>query len=74
MVKGHPFTFFDGLTVPVGTRIAFAAEASQIDPNIIKNPHKFDGFRFVDLEKCDARQEDGVNRWSSSHTSYSNMT
>lgn len=53
--EGLSFTFFDGLTILVGTRIDFAAEASQIDPNIIKDPHNFGGFRFVDLEKSDAR-------------------
>lgn len=73
-VKNYPFTFHDGLTVPVGTRIAFAAEAAQMDPDFVVDPENFDGFRFVKLEKADVRQEDGVNRWSASHASYSNMT
>jgi hypothetical protein len=73
-VKGEPFTFSDGFTVPVGTRIAFPAEALQRDPNIMKNPNSFEGFRFVELAKADTRQEDGVNRWHASHCSYSNLT
>ena len=73
-VKGQPFTFSDGLTIPVDTRIAFPAERSQLDPEYIDNPDSFNGYRFVDLAEADARQEDGVNRWAASSTSYSNMT
>jgi cytochrome P450 len=73
-VKGEPFTFSDGLTVPPGTRIGFAAEAMQRDPNIIGDPDTFDGFRFVKLAAKDTRQEDGVNRWAASHCSFSNLT
>ncbi|KAF2265004.1 cytochrome P450 [Lojkania enalia] len=73
-VKGQPFTFSDGLTLPVGTRIAFAAESAQLDPEFIKDPETFDGLRFIKLAEADVRQEDGVNRWAASHTSYSNMT
>jgi hypothetical protein len=73
-VQGKPFTFSDGLTLPVGTRIAFPAEALQRDPKIIENPAVFDGFRFVKLAAADKRQEDGVNYWHASHCSFSNLT
>ncbi|RYP49413.1 hypothetical protein DL768_004886 [Monosporascus sp. mg162] len=72
-LKDVPFTFSDGLTIPPGTRIAFPAEACQQDPDLIVDPTKFDGFRFVRLAAADSRQEDGVNRWAASHTSYSNL-
>ncbi|KAH8197401.1 hypothetical protein TruAng_008424 [Truncatella angustata] len=74
VVKGKPFTFSDGLTVPVGTRIAFPAEACQRDPEVIADPETFDGFRFVKLAAANTKQEDGVNRWAASHASYSNLT
>ncbi|CAJ2504433.1 Uu.00g118270.m01.CDS01 [Anthostomella pinea] len=74
LVKGKPFTFSDGFTVPPGTRIAFPAEECQKDSDFISNPQEFDGFRFIKLAATDARQEDGVSRWAASHASFSNLT
>ncbi|KAI0516999.1 cytochrome P450 [Xylaria bambusicola] len=72
-VIGQPFTFSDGLTIPVGVRIGFAAEGCQRDPEFIADPEPFDGFRFVKLIAADAKQEDRVGRWAASHPSYSNL-
>ncbi|KAI1823896.1 cytochrome P450 [Xylaria intraflava] len=73
IVQDRPFVFSDGFTIPPGVRIAFPAEASQHDPEIIGGPAKFDGFRFARLAEKDARQEDGANRWAATHTSNSNF-
>jgi cytochrome P450 len=56
-VMQKPFTFHDGLTIPVGTRIAYPTLAIMRDPDTF-GPLKFDGFRFANL--------DGVNELNES--------
>lgn len=73
IIKHEPFTFSDGLILPVGTRIGFSVEGAHQNPDLVENPLEFDGFRFVKLAAANARQEDGVNRWAASHCSYSNL-
>ncbi|KAF2687355.1 cytochrome P450 [Lentithecium fluviatile CBS 122367] len=73
LVKDKPFVFSDGLEFPPGTRIAFPAEACQKDEAIIgENPRDFDARRFVKLAAAGAR-EHGVNIWTASHPSASNL-
>ncbi|KAF2258646.1 cytochrome P450, partial [Lojkania enalia] len=72
MVKGKPFTFFDGFTLPVGTRIAFPTDICQRDPNAISKPDVFDGFRFVDLAANTAKEQGG-NCWAANHCSSNNL-
>lgn len=74
LVKGRPFTFSDGWTIPVGTRIGFATEGMQHDPDIVSNPDTFDGFRFAKLATEDANRKDGANIWAASHPSFDNLT
>ena len=72
-VTREPFTFSDGLTLPVGSRISFPARSSQRDPDHFDNSNEFDGFRFVKLTAADARTEDNVNRWVASHVGATNL-
>ncbi|KAI1820250.1 cytochrome P450 monooxygenase [Xylaria intraflava] len=46
-VMDDSFTFHDGLTLPKGTRIAFAIGAIQKDERFVENPQTFDGYRFM---------------------------
>ncbi|PGH15382.1 hypothetical protein AJ80_05566 [Polytolypa hystricis UAMH7299] len=48
-VMEKPFRFNDGLTLPVGTRIAFPSRAIMCDADNFENPYEFDGFRFARL-------------------------
>lgn len=73
-VVGKAFTFSDGLTVPVGTRLGFPAAAMQQDPDFLSNPETFDGFRFYKLAANEKKEEDEVNKWAASYVSPSNMT
>ena len=41
-----PFTFFNGITIPVGTLITALSSAIHMDKDIYSNPEQFDGFRF----------------------------
>ncbi|KAF4621783.1 hypothetical protein D9613_012093 [Agrocybe pediades] len=50
------FTFSNGLTLPAGTHVAVATNATHMDENIYENPHEFNGFRFLNM-----RDEDGEN-------------
>ncbi|KAG9230925.1 cytochrome P450 [Amylocarpus encephaloides] len=69
-----PFTFSDGLTLPVGTRIALPAQAIQRDSEFCRDPLEFDGFRFIKLAQADARQDDGVNIWAASNSGKTNLS
>jgi cytochrome P450 len=46
-VTTKPFTFSDGLTLPVNTRFGFPIKAIQYDPANVPDAYAFDGFRFV---------------------------
>lgn len=70
---GKPFSFCDGLTLNPGTRIAFSLDAAQRDADQFQNPCNFDGFRFFDLDKQDARNEDLVRRWGAANASMTNL-
>jgi cytochrome P450 len=48
-VMEKPFTFHDGLTLPVGSRIAFPSRAIMVDPDNFDDPYSFRGFRFAEL-------------------------
>ncbi|KAL9119449.1 MAG: hypothetical protein Q9187_003996, partial [Circinaria calcarea] len=72
-VMHEPFTFSDGLTLPVSSRIGFPAGSTQRDPDYFENPLQFDGFRFAKLTTADARTEDKVNRWVASHVGSTNL-
>ena len=58
----EPFTFPDGLTLPMGSRISFSARPNQRDPDHFDNSNEFDSFRSVKLTAADARTEDSINR------------
>jgi hypothetical protein len=45
-VKKEPFTFPDGFTLPVGSRITFPTLPMGMDSDSYENADKFDGFRF----------------------------
>lgn len=72
-VVGEPFTFSDGLTIPVGTRIAFAAQDMQRDPELVSGPQTFDGFRYVKMALNDSKQDDGAKTWAASQVAPSNL-
>ncbi|KAJ8069755.1 hypothetical protein OCU04_000178 [Sclerotinia nivalis] len=72
VVCGSPFTFYDGLTLPVGTRVAFPISSYLRDPAIFPQPDVFDGRRYLNLAQADARNEDGVNKWAASHAHAAN--
>lgn len=70
-----PFEFNDGFVLPAGTRIAFPAESSQLDPDHCDNPDQFDGFRFAKLTMAESKAEDNkVNTWAASHVGPANLT
>ncbi|MCJ1352291.1 MAG: hypothetical protein MMC33_002275 [Icmadophila ericetorum] len=69
-----PFKFCDGFTLPAGTRFAFPAGPSQLDPDHCDNPDQFDGFRFAKLTKAESRADDKVNTWAASHVGPANLT
>ncbi|KAI1934180.1 hypothetical protein LOZ65_000093 [Ophidiomyces ophidiicola] len=48
-VMEKPFRFNDGLTLPVGARIAFPSRAIMCDADNFENPYEFEGFRFARL-------------------------
>lgn len=70
----HPFQFHDGLTLPVGTRIAFPAMAYMHDADNFENPLKFDGFRFARLEEAEAKAEEVEKKWSATTTARTNLS
>lgn len=45
-VKNQPFTFPDGFTLPVGSRITFPTLPVGLDPENYESASEFDGFRF----------------------------
>ncbi|KAF9475570.1 cytochrome P450 [Pholiota conissans] len=48
------FTFSNGVTVPAGTHMAVATNATHVDGNLYSDPDRFDGFRFANK-----REEEG---------------
>ncbi|KAK7746484.1 hypothetical protein SLS53_002443 [Cytospora paraplurivora] len=58
VMDDHGFTFHDGLTLPQGTRIAFAIGAIQKDDQYIPRAADFDGFRFARKHVKDERIEE----------------
>ncbi|KAI0388401.1 cytochrome P450 [Xylariaceae sp. FL0594] len=73
-VMDEPFTFHDGLTLPVGTRVAFPVDEYTRDPDTFPDPDKFDGYRYIRFTESDTRTEDGVNQWNASHAHQLNLT
>ena len=65
-VLEQPFQFTDGLTLPVGTRFGFPAQAIQHDHDALQNPAEFDGFRFAKRNEDDHAATDGDKRWAAS--------
>jgi len=49
----RPFTFSNGVTVPVGTLLAAPACAIHMDEEIFSNPEQLDGFRFSKTRDID---------------------
>jgi cytochrome P450 len=49
----RPFTFSNGVTVPVGTLVSFPTCATSTDERIYPNPDEFDGFRFSKLREIE---------------------
>lgn len=52
-IMNEPFRFHDGLTLPVGSSIAFPIGAIQKDAEFFSDPLTFNGFRFVDSTSND---------------------
>lgn len=73
MVDGKPVIFHDGLTLPAGTRIAFPVDSYMRDPDVFRDPEKFNGFRFIDLERSSVRNGEGVVMWNASHANKLNL-
>ena len=63
-----PFTFSDGLTLPVGTRFGFPIKAIQNDPEL-----EFDGFRFARMNSEADRADTGTTKWGASTMSATNL-
>jgi len=74
LVRGKPFVLHDGLTLPVGTRIAFPTGPYFRDEDVFDKPEEFDAYRYTKLAAADARTESGVNRWAASHAHKDNLT
>jgi hypothetical protein len=55
-VVEKPFRFYDGLELPVGSRIAIPALAIQQDAGNFKDPLVFDGFRSARLHPTDSHE------------------
>jgi cytochrome P450 len=49
----RPFTFSNGVTIPVGTIVAAPSKAIYMDEEIYSNSEQFDGFRFSKLSDLD---------------------
>jgi cytochrome P450 len=47
----RPFTFSNGVTIPVGTLIAIPGSAAHRDEANYPYPNTFDGFRFAKLRE-----------------------
>jgi len=45
----RPFTFSNGVTIPVGTDVAIPIKATHSDERVFENANEFDGFRFAKL-------------------------
>ncbi len=58
----RPFTFSNGVTVPVGTIVSVPAGAIHTDERIFSNPDEFDGFRFSKLRETEG---DTTSRYQS---------
>ncbi|KAI1439032.1 cytochrome P450 monooxygenase [Xylaria sp. CBS 124048] len=72
-VMDEKFTFHDGLTLPKGSRIAFAIGAIQKDERFVENPETFNGYRFVagaqaQEEGPESTADGAVNRAQSAAT------
>ncbi|KAG8762350.1 hypothetical protein FRC15_008557, partial [Serendipita sp. 397] len=52
-----PFTFSNGVSVPVGATVGIHLYATHQDPKIYPEPESFNGFRFVETEKEGASDE-----------------
>jgi cytochrome P450 len=53
-----PFTFSNGVTLPVGTYVAAHLHGTHRDGSTYEAPEEFDGFRFVD-EKPKSEVDEG---------------
>jgi aspirochlorine biosynthesis cytochrome P450 monooxygenase len=73
LIQGQPFKFSDGLSLPVGTRIAFPVGAFLHDDDIFDNPKQFDGFRFACLESKDSLSHKTPERANASKMSTTNL-
>ncbi|MCJ1401069.1 hypothetical protein MMC11_004281 [Xylographa trunciseda] len=77
MVK--PFQFHDGLSIPVGSRVAIPGMAIQQDPDNFQNPLQFDGFRFARLSALDEEKSsrgmahDDDHSWGAATISTTNL-
>ena len=49
-------TLSDGTHLPTGTNIEVPAYTIQMDPSVIPNPEKFDGFRFYNIRQSSAEE------------------
>lgn len=73
LVVSQPYTFKDGLTLPVGTTISFVNNEYSLDPDVHQNPHAsvLDPKRFIDdkgkLRIHFASTEDTIVWGSGSH-------
>lgn len=72
-VVGKPFTFSDGLCLPVGTRFGFPIKAMQSDPAKFSSPEKFDGFRFLRQASGNEDSSEDRSRWSATAMSTTNL-
>lgn len=72
-VLNSPFQFTDGLTLPVGCRFGFPAKAIQLDHHGLKNPRKFDGFRFSRPSVDEASTSEAERKWGASSVNTSNL-
>ncbi|CAI6334460.1 unnamed protein product [Periconia digitata] len=72
-VTTAPFTFSDGLTLPVGTRFGFPIKAMQSDPDLIPAPESFNPFRFAQSSSSETHLAEESRRWSSTSMSTTNL-
>lgn len=70
----EPFSFHDGLVLPVGSRIGFPSKAYMRDSANFQDPLKFDGFRFARLEDQEQKgAQDPDRKWGATTITKANL-
>lgn len=73
-VMREPLILHDGLTLPIGTRLAYLCRAAHHDPRNFPDPLRFDGHRFIELNRREEKSADGQAKYAASNSSTTSLS